>query len=757
MSDYKDFIASKRFIAGSNGVEIDAGQVHPRLFPFQRDIVKWACHKGRAGVFADTGLGKTLISLEWARMMGQRTLFVAPLSVARQTVRISKDIQVDVRYVRNQAQVTDDCNLWITNYEMLGHFDASQFGAVVLDESSILKAFDGVTKKSLTEMFQATPYRLCCTATPAPNDIVEIGNHAEFLGICTASEMQAMFFVHANKDVYTDIGGVQVRKKLGNQHGQEWRLRHHAENKFYQWMASWAMSVRKPSDLGYSDEGYILPAMHVNPIWIDYDYVPEGQIVFTDLGGLSGASKVRRTVLKERCEAAAEIVNANDEQWIVWTTLNDESNLMASLIEDAVEVVGADSPESKATDIEAFQDGKYRVLISKPGIAGYGLNLQNARNQIFVGLSYSWEEWYQAIRRSYRFGQTREVNIYVVLTEAEREILNTIQMKETVANRMAEQLIAHVRGFEMDELTGTDIGAFEYTEKTIKGDNFTAMLGDSCQRLAEVADESIDISVYSPPFASLFTYSASELDLGNSRTSDEFFNHYSFIIREMLRVTKPGRITCVHTAPIPAMLSRDGYVGMKDFSGDVIRAYEAAGWIWHGEAVVKKNPQAQAIRTHAQGLLFVQIRKDSTYSRPAVLDRVLFFKKPGDNAVPVQPVANGEIDNETWIDWAGGIWTGISESDTLQYQSARDPDDELHLCPLQLGTIERCIKLYSNPGETLLSPFGGIGSEAYQALRFGRKAITVELKPSYYQLLVRNLKDIESQQHMPTLFDMAEA
>ena len=288
------------------------------------------------------------------------------------------------------------------------------------------------------------------------------------------------------------------------------------------------------------------------------------------------------------------------------------------------------------------------------------------------------------------------------------------------------------------------------------GENWAAYLGDSSEVLQGIPSESIDLSVYSPPFNSLYVYSNSERDLGNSRTTEQFFTHYGFIIREMLRVTKPGRLTCVHTADIPAMASRDGYIGMKDFPGEVIRAYEANGWIYHGYAIVAKNPQAQAIRTHSKALLFVQVRKDSAASRPAILDRVLFFVKPGDNEVPITPVANGELDNEGWIDWAGGIWTGISESDTLQYQAARDPNDELHLCPLQLGTIERCIKLYSNPGETVLTPFMGIGSEAYTALKFGRKAIGIELKPSYFRIACKNLRDIESQQKIPSLFDFSE-
>lgn len=755
--DYQQFIKRKRIAHESIGVHVEDAQIHPVLKDFQRHITRWAAHKRRAAIFADTGLGKTLMQIEWARLMGENTLIIAPLSVARQTVRMAADmLGVEVLYVRSKAQVTGDHRLWITNYEMLEHFDASAFGAVVLDESSILKALDGKTRRMLTEMFSATPYRLACTATPAPNDLAEIGNHAEFLGICTSAEMRAMFFIHANKEQITEFNGTKLRRKLGNDNGQEWRLRHHAEESFYRWMASWAMSIRRPSDLGFSDDGYILPPLTVTPEWIEYAYVPEGQIVFTELGGLAGHRAVRRETLALRCETAAAIVNASAEQWIVWTGLNDESALMAELIPDAVEVVGSDSPEQKATAIEAFQDGKFRVLVTKPSIAGFGMNFQNAHNQMFVSLSYSWEEWYQAIRRCYRFGQLHPVNVRVVLTEAEREVYDTIMAKEQVARGMSESLIAHVRGYEMAELDEQDGELFAYDETTISGDNWTAMRGDSCQRLAELAENSIDLSVYSPPFADLYTYSASEFDLGNSRNYGEFFSHYAFIIRELLRVTKPGRVTCVHTADIPLMVSKDGHAGMRDFPGDVIRAYEAEGWQYHGYAIVGKNPQAQAIRTKAKALLFVQMRKDSSESRPAILDRVLFFKKPGDNVVPITPVSNGEMDNETWIDWAGGIWTGIAESDTLQYQAGRDGDDEKHICPLQLGTIERCIKLYSNPSETVLTPFLGIGSEAYEAVRLGRKAIGIELKESYFRLAVRNLRNIEAERKAPTLFDFID-
>lgn len=756
--NYIDFLSKKRIRFESYGMAINKNDVHPMLFDFQRDIVVWAAKKGRAAVFADTGLGKTFIQLEWARLIGEKTIIVAPLSVARQTAREAKKIGIDVHYVRHQDEIKNGHNIYITNYEMIEHFDASEFGAVVLDESSILKAMAGKTRRRLTKMFSDTPYRLACTATPAPNDRSEIGNHSEFLGITRLVDMLAMFFIHANKIKEGEgINGIKTRKKLSNTKGQEWRLKNHAHESFYRWMASWAMSIRKPSDLGYDDGDFELPPLHVIPEWIPFDYTPDDQLVFTGLKGIQDRRKVRRATLEIRTQKAAALVNASDEQWIVWTDLNEESRIMASLIPDAVEVIGAHSPESKAKSLEAFQDGKHRVLVSKPRIAGFGMNFQNAHNQVFVGLSDSWEKYYQAIRRSYRFGQTQPVNIHIVLTEIEREILDNIMRKEKIAYEMSKQLIASVRTFEKQELeTMSSNGQFEYQEDEFSGENWRALLGDSSTRLAEIDESSVDLSVYSPPFADLYTYSASEMDLGNSRNWDEFFGHYAYIIQELLRVTKPGRLTCVHTADIPAMAVKDGYIGVKDFPGAVIKAYEDNGWIFTGRAIVGKNPQAQAIRTKAKALLFTQLRKDSSHSRPAILDQVLLFKKPGDNKVPVRPVENNEMNNETWIDWASGVWLDISESDTLQYTTARGAEDEKHICPLQLGTIERCIKLYSNPGETVLTPFMGIGSEAYEAVRLGRKAIGIELKESYYRVAVQNLRDAEAKANQMTLFSLAE-
>jgi DNA modification methylase len=638
---------------------------------------------------------------------------------------------------------------------MIESFDMSLFGAVVLDESSILKSINGKTRRKLTEACSNIKYRLCCTATPAPNDYTEIGNHAEFLGICSQAEMLSQFFINANKEHTLDVNGVHYTKKGSNKGGTEWRLRHHAEEKFFEWLSTWSITLMKPSNLGYDDNGFVLPELNIHPEFIHTDYVPQDQLFFTNIGGITGRSEIRKSTVADRFVKLQEIIKDSQDQWIIWCGLDSEGKYLLDHIENSVEVKGQDTPDSKAKSFEDFQDGKFQFLITKAKIGGLGMNFQNAHKMIFFGLSDSWETYYQAIRREWRYGQKNAVDVYLILSELEEEIYTNVMRKDAMASRLRTKLIDKIKTYEGEQLKmKTDNIRDTYREEDVMGEHFTAMLGDSCERLKEIESNSIHLTVYSPPFSDLFTYSPSDRDLGNSRDNGEFFEHYKFIIRELFRVTKPGRLSCVHTSDIPAMAQRDGYIGIKDFPGEVIRAHEAEGWVFVGRAFVQKNPQAQAIRTKSKALLFVQMRKDSSDSRPALVDQILIFSKPGENEVPITPVANGEMDNETWIEWANGIWLGISESDTLQFTTARDVGDEKHICPLQLGTIERCIKLYSNPGEKVLTPFMGIGSEVYQAVRFGRYGIGIELKGSYFKISVKNLQRIESQRL--DLFSYAE-
>lgn len=749
--DYKEFLKSKEKMVKSIGFNIDIKQINPILFDFQKDIVKWAVKKGSCAVFADTGLGKTFIQLEWGRIIGGNVLIFAPLSVSRQTIREAKKINIKVEYVKNQNEIKS--GIYITNYENIENFNSCKnINCIILDESSILKSLDGKTRIKLIKYFKKVKYKLCCTATPAPNDYTELGNHAEFLNICTIAEMLSTYFVNANKtSEYVVDDKTTIRIKHSNKHGTEWRLRYHAQKEYFSWLSSWAMSIRKPSDLGYNDDGFILPELKINPVIVKSNYRPKDELFFSGLKGLAQRADIRRETIPYKIEEIKNLVN--DEQWIIWCGLDLESKSAKNELLNSVEVKGTDTPEYKAKCFEDFQDGEIQILVTKPKIGGFGMNFQNCNNVIFYGLNDSWETFYQAIRRCYRFGQKKPVNVFIVISDIETAIYENVKRKSEMADRMMNGLINEVKIFEMKELgkTSKEID-YNLETKEYKSDKFEAYLNDSCDKLKEFDNDSIDLSIYSPPFADLYTYSATNRDLGNCKDWGEFFSHYSFIIKELLRVTKPGRMSCVHTSDIPAMQMKDGYIGVRDFPGSVIEAHTKEGWTFYGRAIVTKNPQSQAIRTKAKGLLFTQLRKNSLDSRPALLDHILIFKKPGNSENVVNPVENGEIDNEIWIDWAGGIWTGIHESDTLQYTTARDKDDEKHICPLQLGTIERCIKLYSNPGETVLSPFAGIGSEGYEAVRLGRKAKLIELKESYFRILLQNMTKIESIVDQPDLF-----
>lgn len=727
---YPEFLASKRMVVVATGVDVDPAKLHPALFPFQRDLTRWALRKGTSAIFADTGLGKTLIQLAWSQHAADRVLILAPLGVARQTVQEGARFGISVTYARSQAQAARH-GITITNYEMLSHFDPAEFGAVVLDESSILKNFEGKTRSALIAAFAQTPMRLCCTATPAPNDIGELANHAEFLGIMSRAEMLASFFVH-------DDDG--------------WRLKGHARAPFYRWLASWGMSLKRPSDLGYSDLGYDLPGLTIQPEIVQTDYAPPGQLFVTTLKGVGDRAAVRKATLQDRVQRAVKLM-ADGEQWVAWCGLNAEQDAVAAMLGgECVSIDGRTPDADKLRLHDLWVTGQKRVIVTKSSVFGFGMNWQHCARMVFIGLGDSYETYYQSIRRCYRFGQEREVKAIIVLTEPEEPIYTNVLRKEREAADTAAQLLRHVAAFEREEIGIMDRNQFVYNTTEERGANWRLLLGDSAERLQEIPAGSVDLAVFSPPFGSLYTYSNTERDLGNSRTADEFWDHFGYISQELYLAMKPGRIVCIHVAQIPSQKARDGVIGLKDFRGEMIEHMDTAGFIYHGEVCIDKDPQAQAIRTKSKGLLFTQMHKDSSWSRPALADYILLFRTPGDNTVPIQP----NITNDEWIEWARPIWYGIRESDTLNVVEARSDDDERHIAPLQLGTIERCIRLWSNPGETVLSPFAGIGSEGYEAIRLGRHFIGCELKPEYWRVGVQNLRRAETAAEAPTLFSALE-
>lgn len=426
---YKEFIDNKNFILENNGFDIDKSELNDSMFDFQKDIVRWALKKGRSAIFADCGMGKTLMQLEWAEKIGGKVLIVAPLSVTTQTQKEGEKFGYKVTICENQSDVQDGIN--ITNYEKLDKFECNVFNGVVLDESSILKSFKGKIRTQIIEYFQKTPYKLACTATPAPNDFMELGNHSEFLGIMTRSEMLSMYFVHDGGET------------------SKWRLKRHAESIFWQWMASWAVFIDNPANLGYEVEGYNLPKLHIHQIIVD------GNEPSTENLTLTQRRQARKNSLELRCQAAANLVNSNYEQWLVWCDLNDESHRLWELCIDSWEIKGSDKPKYKIETMLDFSNDEIKCLITKPKIAGFGMNWQQCHNMIFVGLSDSYEAYYQALRRCWRFGQNEEVNVYIVISAKEGCVKENIERKEKDNIKMQKAMIELTKEITKKELQQT--------------------------------------------------------------------------------------------------------------------------------------------------------------------------------------------------------------------------------------------------------------------------------------------------------------
>lgn len=714
--EYQDFIDSKAHIGHPSGVE--PGPMNDQLFDYQSDITAWALRRGRAAIFADCGLGKTPMQLEWARQVSGDVLILAPLAVAQQTVREGHKFGIDVHYCRSQDMARPGIN--ITNYEMLSHFDPGKWRGIVLDESSILKAYDGATRKAIIEAFAHTPYRLACTATPAPNDYMELGNHAEFLGVMKRTEMLSMYFVHDGGET------------------QKWRLKGHAEDAFWRWLCSWAVMVRHPRDLGYTGEGFTLPKLIYSEHTVTVDKPADGMLFALEAQTLQERIKARRDTVEERVALCASLVSQSDEPWLVWCNLNSESDLLRKSIPGAVEVKGSDDHDVKEERLVGFSNGRYRVLITKPSIAGYGMNWQHCSNMAFVGLSDSWEQYYQAVRRCWRYGQKRDVNVHIISSSIEGATVQNIKRKERDAEIMANNMVIHMHSLNEKNIKGTQQDKADYKENAATGEGWIIHLGDCIEIASRMDDESVDYSIFSPPFELLYVYSNSDRDMGNCADSQEFALHFGYLIEQLWRVIKPGRLVSFHCMNLPTSKVRDDVIGLRDFRGELIRMFSDRGWIYHSEVCIWKDPVTAMQRTKALGLLHKQLKKDSCMSRQGIPDYLVTMRKPGDNNNRVTH-DNTSFPVTEWQKIASPVWMDINPSDTLQYRSAREGQDERHICPLQLEVIRRAIRLWSNPGDIVFSPFAGIGSEGWCAIQMGRKFIGAELKESYWHQAVSNV------------------
>lgn len=731
--NYNDFLKKKQKTVVQSGFEIDEDKLNDMLFNFQKFTVKRALKAGKYAIFADTGQGKTPMQLEIAKQVLIKTnkpvLILAPLAVTGQTIEQGDKFHIKIERLKSQDV---ENKIYITNYEQVENVNADLFGCVCLDESSILKNETGKYRNLLIEKFKLTPYKFCFSATPSPNDPMELGNHSEFLDVMSFNEMLAMFFVH-------DAGETQ-----------KWRLKGHAVNRFYEFVSTWAIMYSHPRDIGFEVDGFDLPELEIIERQVSTP-IPEGMLFSGLAVNATDYNSSLRDTESQRIAETLEIVKniPKNEPIIIWTKQNDEAkNIFSKLVDLGYEcrnVQGSDSPEKKEKELLGFAHNEYQILITKQSIASQGLNYQNCAYQIFNSIDFSFEQSYQAMRRSWRFGQKRKVTCYMVTTDRMINVVKIQQDKHLSFKTMQKQMTKAVNKNLNNQIT---IESRDKSE-TVITENYHLMRGDCVERSKEVNDNAADLVVFSPPFSELYTYSSHVEDMGNSTDYEQFEEHFKFLIPELKRILKPGRICAVHCMDLPIQKGKEGYIGLRDFSGMLIKWFQDCGFIYHSRCTIWKDPVVEMQRTKALGLLHKQVKKDSSMSRVGIPDYILFFRNDGENVIPI---TNEHIPVDLWQKIASPVWYDIDYSRTLNYREGRQSEDEKHICPLQLDTIERIILLYSNKGETVFSPFGGIGSEGYQALKMGRKSISIELKESYFDLNVRNHNSANEEKSQLTLF-----
>lgn len=730
--EYIEFLQKKQTSIESSGFDLMDSEMNEKLFPFQKYCVKRAVKAGRFAMFEDCGLGKTLQQLEWAyqvqKHINQPVLILAPLGVIGQTIQEGVKFGYEVKEIGLTVFDQDlKAGIYITNYDNMDNIDSYLFGGVVLDESSILKNFNGKIRNELIASFKETKYKLCCTATPSPNDTTELCNHAEFLNVMSRNEMLAMYFVH-------DGGSTS-----------NWRLKGHAKQAFWDFVSTWAVMLSKPGDIGFSNEGYELPELKVIEDYIETPKRNNGML-FNDVAvSATGYHNELRETINERMKRVSEIVNSSSDSWIVWIGHDEEGDLLRKMIPGAVEVKGSDNKQKKKDNLLGFGKGEFRVLITKLKIAQFGFNYQNCHNQIFASLDFSFESTYQGIRRSYRFGQEYDVNIHLIVTDTMQNVRKSFEDKQSAFYEMQRAMTHAMNRNIKNELKLMKT----VSQKEYQSDFCHIMNGDCVQLIESIPDESIGFSIFSPPFAELYTYSDKLEDMGNSKDYKEFFVAFNFLVKELYRVMWSGRNVAVHCMDLPIQKGKEGYIGLRDFSGMILKAFEESGFIYHSRVTIWKNPVTEMQRTKALGLLHKQVKKDAAMSRVGIPDYLMIFRKPGNHDHPV----HCDISVDTWQKYASPVWMDIDYSDTLNGVKGRDKEDEKHICPLQLQTIERAITLWSNKGDKILTPFLGIGSEVYQSIKMGRYGIGFELKESYFVEAVKNCKNAEVKTQSPKLFD----
>lgn len=732
---YAEFIAAKKHSIGNSGFL--ANYVPDMAFDFQRHILTNAVKKGRQGVFLDTGLGKTLIQLSIANNVVQtfnkRVLILTPLAVAFQFINEAQKIGIDD--IEQSKDGTFNKKIVLANYERLHLFDPDDFLCVMLDESSILKNFNGATRDAIVAFMKRAKYRYLSTATPSPNDFIELGNSSEALGYMGYMDMLTKFFKSNQNSVDSNNRNI----------GEKFYLKPHAEKDFFAWVNQWAVMVKKPSDIGFDDSRFVLPELKTNNHTVVnremFSIGGQSSLFVMPAKTMTEVRQEQKHTTLERCERSCEL--AIGKTSVYWCNTNDESAELARIDKNAVEILGSMSIDKKEDILINFANGSIDRLITKASMTSMGLNWQHCNHTVYFP-TWSYEQYYQAIRRFWRFGQKREVHCHVISAQSEGAVVENIRRKELQNKTMSTEMVNHMSEYVKSELFGIAPQKSEYERRVVEGDGYTLHNADCIDLAREIESDSVGFTIYSPPFSSLFTYSNSDRDMGNSKSEGEFYEHFSYLIDEMYRITMPGRLMAVHCMQLTTSKTNDGFIGIRDFRGDLIRMFQAKNWIYHSEVCIWKDPVVAMQRTKALGLLHKTIKKDSSMSRQGLADYLIVFRKPGLNVVPISHTAE-EFPVQLWQRYASPVWFDINQTRTLNYREARHEDDVKHICPLQLDVIERALDLWSAPDDLVFSPFLGVGSEGYCAVKAGRRFIGSELKPSYFDQAVKNLQDAKRE------------
>jgi DNA modification methylase len=829
---YQEFVASKVTLAPSDGFE-PSSEPHPRCKPHVRDLASWAICKGRAAVFASFGLHKTVCQLQlmwWIHEhTGGRTLIVAPLGVRQEFTRSDGPAMgMDVRYCRTTAEVEAcDSPYIITNYERArdGQIDLSLFAGATLDEASSLRSYGTKTTQNFMELFRDLPYRFVATATPSPNDYIELLNYAHFLGVMDRGQAMTRFFTRDSKEA----GNLQIMPSQ--------------EKQFWLWLSSWAAFVHKPSDLGHDDTGYQLPKLNIH--WhkvatpareLTVDRHGNSKLFTGAAAGLSEHAQQRRNSLTERVEYAVELVRSQpDRHWLIWHDLESERAAIEAALPEARTVYGSQDLEERENLVVGFANGEYPILATKPSIAGSGCNFQrHCADAVFVGVDFKFNDVIQAVHRIYRFLQAREVNIHFVYADTQVSVRDTLLRKWRQHEELTQQmqLIVKEHGLNDINLVSKLNRSIHDNRHEVAGESFRAIHNDCVVELASHEDQSVHQIVTSIPFGNHYEYSPSYNDFGHNPGDEEFFKQMDFLIPELWRVLVDGRMACIHVKDrlMYGNVTGVGMYHVNPFSDLTVQAFRKHGFVYCGRIAIDTDVVRENAQTYRLG--WTENAKDSTKMGVGSLEYVLLFRKwhpsmstdgtakgpepvtkdndtytrsrwqiqasglwksSGDTLLDPDFLSHADFGHvrERWKELATstvydldehirlseeleqrgrlpsswmlfapysrnpGIWADILRINTLNTQQSQKAAQN-HICPLQLDVIERLIERYSNEGDVVLDPFGGVGSVPYQALKMRRRAIGVELNPDYWQYMCGYCEAVEEKRNQPTLFNLME-